>query len=219
MKTQSHNPNPVSDPIVPVIISQSLVTALSVGLLEALSHGPASFESVATQIGIAPQATKLLLNVLALSGYVQKSSDTYTLSEVSRMTLLKSSPMSFVNWVKFCRFQIAAIGHLTEAARGSGPIDLFEIMANPEDRLVHQRAMAETAKPIASWIADVVPIPDGATRMLDIGGSHGVYSAAICSKYPPLHSDILELPASIESASRVIEESGTEKYCSLIRAC
>jgi hypothetical protein len=218
MTKPSQNPNPVLDPIIPVISAHSLVTAVSVGLFDALSHGPADFQSLALRTGMEPQGARLLLDVLSQNGYVKKSDGTYSLSDVSRMTLLESSPMSFVNWVKFCRFQIEAVGHLTDVVSGSGPIDLFEKMANPEDRLVHHRAIAETAKPIAPWIADVVPIPDGATRMLDIGGSHGVYSAGLCAKHPPMHSDVLELPGSIESVSQVVEEYGTGRFCSLIGA-
>jgi len=218
MENSSKNPNPVLDPIVPVIVAQSLVTAVSVGLFEALSHGPAKYRFVALQTGIEPRAAKLLLDVLSRNGYVKKSESAYELTEVSQMTLIKSSPMSFVNWIKFCRIQIEAAGHLTEAVERNTLVNLFEKMPNPEDRLTHQRAMAETAKPIASWIADVVPIPAGATQMLDIGGSHGVYSAAVCKKHSSMHSDVLELPASIEPASQVMEESGSGTFCSLICA-
>ena len=218
MTDSIQSPNPVLDPIVPVISAHSLVTAVSVGLFESLSSGPADPESVANRTGMNTQAARLLLDVLSQGGYVRRTEGTYALTEVSRMTLLESSPMSFVNWVKFCRFQIDAVGRLTEAAKGSGAIDLFEKMASKEDHLLQERAMAETAKPIASWIADVVPIPDGATRMLDVGGSHGVYSAGLCAKHPPMRSDLLELPGSIESASQVMRESGSEEFCSLVCA-
>lgn len=78
--------------------------------------------------------------------------------------------------------------------------------------------MAETAKPIAPWIADVVPVPAGAGRMLDIGGSHGVYSASLCARHPPMRSDILELPGAVEPASLVAEEYGTKAFCSFVGA-
>lgn len=218
MTTPSPNPNPVLDPFVPVILAHSLVTAVSVGLFETLSCGPTDFESIAFQTGLEPHATRLLLDVLYANGYVTKTDGTYGLTEVSRMTLLESSPMSFVNWARFCRFQIATAGHLTDVVRGSDPINLFEMMVSREDRLVHQRAMAETAKPVAPWIAEVVPIPDGANRMLDIGGSHGVYSANLCAKHPPMRSDVLELPEILEAALTVAEESGSTPLCSFIGA-
>lgn len=39
--------------------------------------------------------------------------------------------------------------------------------------------------------------------MLDIGGSHGLYSIELCKRHPSLKSTILELPGAIESASAI----------------
>jgi SAM-dependent methyltransferase len=50
--------------------------------------------------------------------------------------------------------------------------------------------------------------------MLDIGGSHGLYSFELCKKYPALSSTILELPAAIEGAGVIAGHglSGRVKY-------
>jgi 2-polyprenyl-3-methyl-5-hydroxy-6-metoxy-1,4-benzoquinol methylase len=81
-------------------------------------------------------------------------------------------------------------------------------MPGPGERLDHQRAMAQTALPAAAWVADQVPVPDNGRRLLDVGGGHGIYSAAICRRHPPLTADILELPTALESAVRVAREYG-----------
>ncbi len=42
--------------------------------------------------------------------------------------------------------------------------------------------------------------------MLDIGGSHGYYSVALCRRHPELHSTILDLPSAVEFASPILAQ-------------
>lgn len=44
--------------------------------------------------------------------------------------------------------------------------------------------------------------------MLDIGGSHGLYSIELCRKNPNLSSTILELPGAMDRASAIAAEQG-----------
>jgi hypothetical protein len=39
--------------------------------------------------------------------------------------------------------------------------------------------------------------------MLDIGGSHGLFSIELCKRYSSLSSTIMELPGAIEAASAI----------------
>ena len=39
-----------------------------------------------------------------------------------------------------------------------------------------------------------MPVPDGARDMLDIGGSHGYLSVAVCRRHPELRATVLDLP-------------------------
>jgi 2-polyprenyl-3-methyl-5-hydroxy-6-metoxy-1,4-benzoquinol methylase len=54
-----------------------------------------------------------------------------------------------------------------------------------------------------------IPVPNGATTMLDIGGSHGLYSIELCKKYPNLSSTIMELPGAVEAASAIAKRYDT----------
>jgi hemolysin activation/secretion protein len=46
-------------------------------------------------------------------------------------------------------------------------------------------------------------MPPSPTAMLDIGGSHGLYSVALCRRYPTLDGTILE-PPQVEEATRLL---------------
>jgi 2-polyprenyl-3-methyl-5-hydroxy-6-metoxy-1,4-benzoquinol methylase len=51
--------------------------------------------------------------------------------------------------------------------------------------------------------------------MLDIGGSHGLFSIELCKKHPGLSSTIMELPGAIDAASAIAkryDKTGRVKY-------
>jgi 2-polyprenyl-3-methyl-5-hydroxy-6-metoxy-1,4-benzoquinol methylase len=53
-----------------------------------------------------------------------------------------------------------------------------------------------------------VPVPKHAGEMLDIGGSHGYYSVALCRKHRGLRSVILDLPQAVEHAAPLLAAEG-----------
>jgi hypothetical protein len=216
MKKPSVQPNPLTDPIIPAIRSAALVTAASTGLFAIIGEKRKSVEQVAQALDISPQAIRRLVDVLVACGYLNRVDDKYELTEVGLMTLVKGGSFELTNWLEFSRIQLRAVGCLESALIENRSIDLFELMTSEAEKLTHQRAMAETAKPAADWIASNTPVPAGATTMLDVGGSHGVYSAAICRRNPPLESEVLELPSVVEMARAVSKEHATDRFVRFI---
>ena len=51
-------------------------------------------------------------------------------------------------------------------------------------------------------------MPDWATDVLDIGGSHGYYSVALCRRHPELRAVVLDLPQAVEHAAPLLAEEG-----------
>jgi ubiquinone/menaquinone biosynthesis C-methylase UbiE len=72
---------------------------------------------------------------------------------------------------------------------------------------LYQLAMEEQAGMTTQQSAKMMPMLKNPTRMLDIGGSHGLYSIELCRKYPTLKSTILELPQAVERS-----QEGLAKY-------
>jgi 2-polyprenyl-3-methyl-5-hydroxy-6-metoxy-1,4-benzoquinol methylase len=52
-------------------------------------------------------------------------------------------------------------------------------------------------------------VPKGAISLLDIGGSHGLYSIELCKKHPGLKSTVLELPGAVDHASAIAKRYDT----------
>jgi SAM-dependent methyltransferase len=91
---------------------------------------------------------------------------------------------------------------------GSGtPLDIHQGMSDDEWGL-YQRSMRALASSSASEVARQTPVPKGARDMLDIGGSHGYYSAAICRRHPGLRAVILDLPQAVKHAAPILAREG-----------
>ena len=67
---------------------------------------------------------------------------------------------------------------------------------------------AQYMKALAQLTADPllqsVPLPDGARRLLDLGGSHGLRSIAYCERYPQLQAVVYDLPNSLLDTQQTI---------------
>lgn len=72
----------------------------------------------------------------------------------------------------------------------------------------YQDGMRDLSVNAASELAKKLNLPPHTTKMLDIGGSHGLYSIELCKKYPSLSSTILELPGAIDRASAIASQHG-----------
>ncbi|HEV7361323.1 MAG TPA: class I SAM-dependent methyltransferase, partial [Mycobacterium sp.] len=60
----------------------------------------------------------------------------------------------------------------------------------------------------AHEVAQAIPVPPGATDMIDVGGSHGHYSVALCRRHSRLGSVVLDLPEAVRVAAPLL---ATEK--------
>jgi 2-polyprenyl-3-methyl-5-hydroxy-6-metoxy-1,4-benzoquinol methylase len=100
------------------------------------------------------------------------------------------------------------VNHLEELIRTGQGVDFHVTMTDPEAWRHYQKAMLEVARFDAPILARHVPIRKGATRLLDVAGSHGLMGATIARKHPPLRSTVVDLPAAIEHARRLAEQEG-----------
>jgi SAM-dependent methyltransferase len=68
--------------------------------------------------------------------------------------------------------------------------------------------MRSLAGGLAPELVRRMPVPKGASDMLDIGGSHGHYSAELCRRHEGLRAVVLDLPQAVEGAAALLAEEG-----------
>jgi predicted O-methyltransferase YrrM len=197
---------PLFDPFLPVLQARSIMASVRLGIFKAIGNEVRTAEQLAKDLSLNADSLQLLLRVLVCAGYAEQQGAGYRLTELTRSTLLPGSPIQLSGWVEYNYVHWSIIDKLEEVLRTGKGIEARQIFTDPTDWAIHQRAMLETARPAAPLVASLVPIKQGAQKMLDIGGSHGLYGAMICRQYPPMRSEVLESPQAVEEARKLARE-------------
>lgn len=188
------------------LLSKLLLDAIDKGVLEAIGHNKVSVEEIAVTCKLNKRALTPLLAVLATLGVLKEKNKLIQLTATSKKWLLKESPHSFYTLLMFdnhvCWKWMDYVPTFLETGKGLQYHQNF----SEEEWSYYQQAMEASASLTAKEAARKIPVPAGATRMLDVGGASGLYSVVLCRKYPALTSVILDLPAAIEKAQPILHK-------------
>lgn len=200
-------PTPMLEPYG-AAFGRTLMVATKLGVFESLIQGPRTAAAVADQCGINRSAAEKLMNLLVGMRYLRRSSEgAYRLTKLARTWLLKDGPRSVRDMVLMKFLEWKWIEGLEAFVRTGEPLDVHASMT-PDDWRLYQRGMRAQATLLGGWLARRLPMPPNATTMLDIGGSHGYLSAALCRRHPALRSVVLDLPEAVEQAAPLLAAEG-----------
>jgi SAM-dependent methyltransferase len=189
------------------VYARAVLTATRLGIFEAISEGAGSAKAVAAAAGTNERATEKLLNILVTMRYLRHRGGTYTLASHVRRRLLVDAPGSIRDLILMKELEWSWIDGMESFVRDGKPLDVHGTMST-EDWRAYQRGMRAQANLLAGLLARRMPVPAGASEMLDIGGSHGYFSVALCRRHPGLRATVLDLPAAVEHAAPLLEREG-----------
>jgi SAM-dependent methyltransferase len=187
--------------------ARAITAATRLGIFEALSGGPRSAKTVAETCHTDPRATEKLLNLLVTMKYLRYGGGAYTLARNTRRWLLRDAPASIRDFILMKDLEWSWIDRLESFVQDGQPLDVHATMST-DDWGAYQRGMRAQANLLGSLLARRVPVPDGATEMLDIGGSHGYFSVVLCRRHPGLRATVLDLTPAVEQAAPILEREG-----------
>lgn len=206
----NRGPGPVLD-LLGAASYRAVVVGIELGVFETLGHRSRPVEAVATELDVDPDALEVLLSFLARSGYVERVGRGYRTTRMTRAWLLEDgvsdwlafwSELVFPFWDEFLEGTLR---------RGAPPTTIYEWFDESPDRWrIAQRGFRGAARPIAGTVPGIVSVPDGARRLLDVGGGHGLYSVEFCRRHPDLRATVLDVPEARDAAAETVEAAGME---------
>jgi len=199
-------PTPLAETHAAFLHARTVMTAVEVGLFEALADRPATASEVAEACGTDPEATRKLLDALAAARYLRERRGAFALSPSARRWLLADSPRSIAGKMTFHRDEWAFAGGLTPFVRTGEPLRIHDRLS-PEGWGRYQHGMRDLARLSAPEVARRVPLPEGATRLLDLGGAHGLYSAALCARHGALEATVIDLPEAVAASAPLLRDT------------
>lgn len=187
------------------LIAKAVLEAHSLNIFEAFRTGPKSLENAAETTGLDPNALGSLLKVLAACKYLKYKQHKYSLTSMSRKWCLKSSPESLYNMQCYNQVTWNWLGHLETFLKTGKGIQYHDNLDEREWAL-YQQGMENIASTISKFITALGPKLDKPKKMLDIGGSHGLFSLEYVKKYPGMSATILDLPLAVDHAEPLLRK-------------
>ncbi len=189
-----------------LLLARALMVATERGVFEALAEASLPAERVAEACGTHPAATAALLDALVGSEYLRRQDERYALRPVARRWLLRGSPHSLVDSLRFRALEWDWIARLDQFVETGEPLDFHASMSEAEWGL-YQRGMRSLARLAVPETVRRAPVPDGARALLDVGGAHGAFAAAFCARHPDLRATVLDLPDAVGHAAPLLAET------------
>jgi SAM-dependent methyltransferase len=174
-------------------------------LFDALAERPLTAKETAAACGSAAGPTALLLDALAACGYLRVENGRFALTPRARRWLIGAGSLRdqlLLQAVEWRRLE-----GLEDFVRSGRPLEFHDSMTSDERALYH-RGMRALAGIAGGEVAARIQVPRGATRMIDLGGSHGHYAAEICRRHPGLTAEVMDLPDAIEAAAPLLAAEG-----------
>lgn len=195
-------------------VARTIMTAAELGIYEALGKGSKSSDEVAASCQTHPRSTRQLLDCLVGIGYLYFKNNHYSIVPKMQKWLLKENDSNIIGKLRFQLMEWNWMGQLEDYVKTGKPLDLHGTISAKEWEH-YQEGMRDLSINAAREVAGKLKLSKTASRMLDIGGSHGLYSIELCKKNPNLKSTILELPGAVDFASNIAhryDQSGNVSY-------
>ena len=206
-------------------VARALAVAAQFRIADYLKDGPKTADELAQFAGVHPRSLYRLLRALSgASVFSEDNAGRFSLTELSEL-LRSDHPQSLRGFAELMadtlNFQIWA--DLAYSVQTGNPVfphqhnmRFFEWLEQnaAEARLFHE-AMTSLS---AGAVAAVVEAYDfsGITKLVDVGGGHGLLIAEILSKYPLMRGVVYDDPKVVEGAREVLEAHGVAERAELI---
>ena len=193
-------------------------TAVKLAIFDALEATDLNAPTLAQNLELDEPATELLLNALTSVGLLKKHRRSFSLTEVSRRHLLRSSPDYVGGMIGFDAMLWHDWEKLPEAIRTglpTRPPNMYqsdaretEVFINAMDSLVKARGDAEVLAGVLDW--------SKVESVLDVGSGPATYPIALCEKFFQLRATIVDLPGTLKITERFVRSANLSARIELI---
>jgi acetylserotonin N-methyltransferase len=198
------NPAPVLDLIEAFRRSQTMFTAVALGVFDALEAAPADGASLAAQIHANPDAVERLLDACTALGLLEKRDDLYHNTPTATRYLCASSPNTLRGYILYSREALYPMwSHLDDAIREGthrwtqtfqldAPLfsHFFRTDEAMRDFLMGMHGFGKLTSPKVAAAFDLSRF----RHLADLGGATGHLAIAACELYPNLRATVFDLP-------------------------
>lgn len=192
--------------------------AARLGVFDALAGGALAADEVASRTGTHPRGTVVLLDALHAQGYLRREENGdgrahYANSDTAAKWMVRNGGPSFADTIEFWDSLLFTLWPTLERSlvEGTPPTDWYAwLEQNPRTLRTFQSMLGGMARHAGPGIAAAAALPAGTRRLLDVGGSHALYSVAFCRAHPELRATVLDFPGAVSIGRENVAAEGLE---------
>ncbi len=212
-------PHPFTDVSSSVGLGFALGSAVKLKIVDQLSMDYKDIGNIAKAAKVSEVGAELILDCLDALGYVQKNGNQYAFTKRGFKNLSANSPHNFRYFILFCDYLYKGYLSLDETIRlgKRAKSSMLEEMTDYEWELF-SRAMIDISSTNYKEVAGKIPLAKSASKLLDLGGSHGLYSIELCKRNANLKATIVDLPPVKKYADECIAKYNAGNNVSFLPA-
>ena len=198
------------DIYMPMMKSAAIISAVRLGVFEALAAGPLGIVGLAAKIHSSLEGTATLVDFLVSIGYLEEQGDCFANSASTQRWFTSAGQIDYTPGVLWTHAAWSMMGNLAEAVKAGMPEKtLWDSMhEQPELGPLFSSYMRAFSHDLGPDLLKHVPIANEHQRLLDLGGSHGLHSIRFCQRYPQLEALIVDLPSALADTAATIAQEG-----------
>lgn len=205
-------------------LSRLISVAAQFRIADQLKNGPKTAEELSQLIGVHSRSLYRLLRALAGAGiFSEDASGTFSQSELSELLRsdhpeslrgfaeVMSGVMTFQTW--------ADLPYSIETGNPAFPHKhdtpwFTWLEQNPKEGKLFHDAMTSLSASAAGAVVEGYDF-SGISKLVDVGGGHGLLLSSVLAKYPDMKGILFDEPKVVSGASAVLGAHGVSERCEL----
>ena len=172
--------------------SRVLLTAVEVGIFDAVGSLTKTSPEIADELGLNPRAVDRLMNALCSLGMLEKRDNLFSNTQVSRDVLCRDGSAYF-SGMGHAIFLWNSWSRLTDVVRNGGGGMQDGAGRDEEWNRSFIAAMEAFGRMRAPQVVDMLDL-SGSKRVLDVGGGSGAYAVEIAGRKSDISVVVFDLP-------------------------
>jgi O-methyltransferase domain/Dimerisation domain len=207
-------------------VTQAIHVAATLGIADLLGDRALSSDELAGATETHARSLQRVLRALAAVGVLHEDGDgRFSLTEIGACLRADASePVG--GWAAYVGrpAHFRAWGALLDAVRtGENAfksvhgVDVWEYRSgHPDEGAIFDRAMSDVSRRANAHLLEAYDF-GRFTRVVDIGGGHGAFLAAVLAAHPALRGVLFDQPHVVAGAPAVLQAAGVGDRCEVIR--
>lgn len=205
------------DVYMPMMKSSAIVAAGRLGLFEALATGPLPVATLAQRLAASESGVALLADFLVTIGYLEKQDGAFANTASTQRWFTSQGQIDYTPGLLWTHAAWPMMSGLAECVQRGQPAQTLWATMQDEPHLgtLFSSYMAAFAADLGPDLLRHVPVQTEQTRLLDLGGSHGLHAMRFCQAYPQLAATIVDLPSALTQTAATIAAAGLSERIAL----